>query len=298
MGSLALTLLGLVLLDHALEHRLRVSKGKWPVLAAGVGAWVLAVALVPNRYVFQKIVAGLVMPAGLIWAVLFGLAAVAARRRDGWAWAWLTVWGLYGAAGSPWLGSVLLYQLEAPYRSVDPLTEPADVVVVLGGGTTLGPTRSQAGPAGDRVLLAAERMRRGRTQRLITTGSSIPDLGQPRDLTQETLEIWQNLGIDPDRVVRLSQPKNTSEEMEAVAAWCRSHGVTQVGLLTSAWHLPRATALASRAGLDVVPLPADFRVSVPPRKAWPGPLDLIPSGGGFQDVHRACWEFLGRWVGR
>jgi hypothetical protein len=53
-------------------------------------------------------------------------------------------------------------------------------------------------------------------------------------------------------------------------------------------------ALASRAGLAFTPLGAD-RLG----RAHAFQLHLlIPQGEGFDITQRACWEYLGRWLGR
>jgi uncharacterized SAM-binding protein YcdF (DUF218 family) len=290
-------LAGLWLVDHGLRHRRSGRKREvwaWAgaAVAFGVAAWSL-----PNGYVAQKLVASAIMPAGLLFSCGAAVALWLGHRRRRRAWAWAAATVLYGAAGSPWLGELLLFQLEAPYRHVRPIELSVPVVVVLGGGTDRGPQRVQVSKAGDRVVLAAQLLRDGRANLLVTTGSSIPSMGPPRDLTEETLRLWESLGVDPERVVRLPEPKNTSEELRAVAAWARAHRIEQVGLLTSAWHLPRAEALARKQGLDTVALPADFRSDLD-AWTWPGPVDLIPSGIGFARVHRAVWEFVGRAAGR
>ena len=67
-----------------------------------------------------------------------------------------------------------------------------------------------------------------------------------------------------------------------------------MALVSSASHLPRAMALASRAGLAFTPLGAD-RLG----RAHAFQLHLlIPQGEGFDITQRACWEYLGRWLGR
>jgi uncharacterized SAM-binding protein YcdF (DUF218 family) len=67
-----------------------------------------------------------------------------------------------------------------------------------------------------------------------------------------------------------------------------------VALVSSASHLPRAMALAGAAGLACTPLGADWRGR---RHGFQLQM-LIPQGYGFEASQRACWEYLGRWLGR
>ena len=69
----------------------------------------------------------------------------------------------------------------------------------------------------------------------------------------------------------------------------REQGWEHVGLVTSARHMRRALALCDSYGLEMDPLPADFRSSTRP----PSFLVLIPQAAGFQAVAIVCWEYLG-----
>ncbi|NJK89436.1 MAG: DUF218 domain-containing protein, partial [Myxococcales bacterium] len=93
------------------------------------------------------------------------------------------------------------------------------------------------------------------------------------------------------------EPRNTSpQEIAAIAAWVKTAtAVRSLGLLTSAWHLPRAMALAEREGLEVVAIAADVQFEASVGESI---LDYLPHGPAFQLVHRAAWETLGRAVGR
>jgi uncharacterized SAM-binding protein YcdF (DUF218 family) len=87
---------------------------------------------------------------------------------------------------------------------------------------------------------------------------------------------------------------NTRDEIVAYARLQAQYGWKRVGLVSSASHLPRAMALAAKAGLVCTPLGADrigrihgFQIQ-----------DLIPQARAFKITHLACWEYLGRWVER
>jgi len=263
------------------------------VAAAGATVW-----LAPGGLALDKVIARLVLPAGLVW--LFALSGAwwaLVRKRHRAAATWALFGTLYWFAGAPVVGQWLIRRVEAPYAEIDPLgLPPLDAAVVLGGGTRDVGGRPRLHLAGDRVLLGAQLYREGKVRTLITTGSSIPELGPPRDLTEETARLWSSLGIPSDAIVRLPQPKNTKQEIDVVEAFVEtSTTIETLGLVTSAWHLPRALALCEREGLEVVPLPADVRSDDDSGDALEA---YIPDGPGFHAVHRAGWELLGRAVGR
>ena len=72
-------------------------------------------------------------------------------------------------------------------------------------------------------------------------------------------------------------------------------GSQRVGLITSAWHMPRALRLARANGLNPIPVPADF-VSPPqhdrPIQAGEVALSMFPDEGNMSKVGVLLREVL------
>lgn len=245
----------------------------------------------------QKTLGMLAMPAGLLWLLLAALAVLLLRRRQ-WIPAALAVlaWGGYGLAGNYDAGTRLLAGLERQVPPPDLRGEPFDAVFVLGGGSELDPSgQPMLGIAGDRIVQAARIWHAGKARILVASGAARDGLAGVRDLGAETRAIWMDLGVPAEAIVVVDRPCwVTRDEIQAYRDLQARRGWRRMGLLTSAWHLPRAGALARRAGLEVSPLGADWR-------GRPSAFllhRLVPQGEGFQRMGAACWERLGRAVGR
>jgi uncharacterized SAM-binding protein YcdF (DUF218 family) len=236
------------------------------------------------------------MPTGLIWVGGYiGILGLLMRRAHGAALAVTVLWVLFSLAGNLWMGGAMLNALERPYR-VDPVLDaPLEVLVVLGGGTSVRPDGDvQAGPSGDRIVRAARLYHAGKTRRLLASGTSVAGIHQryPRDLGHEARTLWRDMGVPDDAIITLPGPRNTREEMRAAQALITARGWTDVGVLTSAWHLRRTLMQAERAGLHPVPFGSDFRGG----DAVASVMGLVPSGHGFYRTRLAVWEFLGAMV--
>lgn len=261
-----------------------------PILCAA-GSLVLS-----GGFIAKKALALLCMPTGLLWiAGYLGLLLLLIRRAHGIASVVAVLWVLFTLAGNLWIGGALLNRLERPFR-VDPtLDAPLQVLVVLGGGTSLRPDGAvQAGPAGDRLVRAARLYHAGKTKRLLASGTSVAGIHQPvaRDLGEEARTLWRTMGVPDSAILTLPGPRNTGEEMQAAKALIAARGWTHVGVLTSAWHLRRTLMQARRVGLDPVPFGSDFRGG----PAVPSLMGLVPSGNGVYRLRLALWEYLGAMV--
>ena len=267
------------------------------VAAAGGVALAVVAGQLALDPVSQKVVSHLVMPTGLVWLGLAALAGEAAARRERrFAGALVALFAAYTAAGNILLGTLGLLWLQAQVPALDWREGPPfDAVLVLGGGTkpAPAPNRFELSPAGDRVLLGARLYRAGRARVLVTSGRGVPGLSED-DLTEATLVLWQELGVPAEAVIRLREPWNTQQELEALRPLVAERGWRRVGLVTSAYHLPRALAQARRVGLDVIPVAADH-VQGPDRFDV---MALLPQVAGFVRVHTVVWEVVGRLVGR
>ncbi|MEM7602710.1 MAG: YdcF family protein [Verrucomicrobiota bacterium] len=244
------------------------------------GSWLIA----------RKVGALILMPVGLLWIIgLFGLLVPGIRPRT--RLGLLLIWTFFSLAGSPYLGASLLRQLEKPYYNAEELQTALDVLVLLGGGTASTPEGNPAlGTHGDRVLRPAVLFREGKVGTLIATGRSITEKGKDRVLSEETSRIWQSMGVPESSIIQLPNPRNTAEELAEVAEILSRHPEwKRVGICSSASHLRRAMKQAEKQGLDLIPVPSDFRSGPLPFS----PLYLIPQGRGFRDVQSALWEYLG-----
>ncbi len=266
------------------------------VMAFVAGAWGSL-----GRIVAEKFVTALAMPTGIIWLLLLVavLAARRARRFD----LMLTVaipWTALTLLGNSFVVDSLARSLEQPFRSVRPLqSEPLDAIVVLGGGTVTGGNgRIQGNTSGDRIILAAQLFHAEIAPRIICTGRRIDELGPERkDPAEESQAILISLGVPEDRI-QLLDGRNTAEEMKSLGQMF-GNGESQIGLVTSAWHLPRALRLANRNGFSPTPLPADFISGFDSRKPTARIIqDCIPQDGSLWTTSRLLKEYLGMLVGR
>jgi len=258
-----------------------------------IGTWIAS-----GKTAAEKVVTALILPTGLMWLVLlglvfFGLFAKSFRLVIAASLLWL----FFTVCSSPLVPGYLVRSLQSNVIEVDPnQLEPFDALVVLGGGTSQTPGgRSMVSSAGERVVLAAKMFHRGKSPKLITTGESIVEISSSsKNGAQQTTEIWTELQVPAAAIVRLGG-RTTAEEMVAVRKWIADHpGVKRVGLITSAWHMPRAMRLAARQGLDLVPVPADFRSGEVPDHL----VELLPNGGSLGEMDLVIKEYLARLVGR
>jgi uncharacterized SAM-binding protein YcdF (DUF218 family) len=197
-------------------------------------------------------------------------------------WLWL--------ASTPVVAGALLWTLQgAPALPASGPLPPAGAIVVLSaeadcigaeyGGPVVGAMTLQ------RLRYAAELHRRSGLPVLVSGGR--PAAGAPslaalmaRTLTEEfTVPVrW-----------REERSADTFENAAFAAALLRRDGVDRVLLVSTAWHLPRASSCFGAQGIDVVPAPTGFRG--PPFESL---LSLLPHWQALRDTGYALHEWLGR----
>lgn len=235
-----------------------------------------------GQMVAEKIITALVMPAGLLWMLLLFATSYAAAVRERASAALLFVcWSCLSVAGNGYVSDAFGRSLEAQFVDIQPLeSEPFDVVVLLGGGGTVGPNgRYQSNWSGDRFILAAQMYHAGLTQKIICTGQRITEMNSTGvDPSEIGRDVLTRLGV-PESAIEEIGGRNTTEEMQQLGQMF-GESDQRVGLITSAWHLQRALRLAESQGFTPEPLPADFWSGPDHGQRTPGQMieALIPSG--------------------
>jgi len=280
-------------------------------------AWVCWIALIwltlvaaawlhtGQRLAVDQALTSLAMPMGLLWSSLLGLSIL--RLKSGrWRAALppLLVAIALNVVGSWQLSSWAVKQLEARAEALTrPMPESLDAVVLLGGGTYVnergGP---QLSSAGDRLFEALQQYTSGRAKRLIVTGE--PAIADPRGPlaapNRSARELLISVGVPAEKITILGGPTTSGEMAELkrffsqVPAQWNWTSDPQVGVVTSALHMPRVIRLAKAQGLKFIPIPCDYQGG-----PWRWNVSvLIPNARAAAQLHAALHEWLASFVGR
>jgi uncharacterized SAM-binding protein YcdF (DUF218 family) len=243
-------------------------------------------------YILSKALPLIILPLGLVVTCL--VLAVTLRR-----W-WLVRLALVTllAPSLPITADLLNTVAEGDLERIPASSMPiADAVVVLSSGRSVAPGIegiSEWGDA-DRFFGGLALLDAGRAPYLVFTGGANP-LAAEAPLEGDVLSAFaQRIGISPDAIRTTGPVTNTLEEAQAVAALMRgSPGVgapPHVLLVTSAFHMPRASAVFERQGLRVTVFPVDFDR---PASLRTDVLRFLPDAGALATSHRVLRELLGR----
>jgi len=167
-----------------------------------------------------------------------------------------------------------------------------DAIVVLGGGVMPAAPPYVMEPylteSADRVWLAARLYRSGAAPRVILSGGSfVNQQGGPATTEAEAMRRFLlDLGVPEKAIVSEGNSLNTIENIRNVRALLKGG---RVALVTSAYHMPRAAALARRAGLDFAAFATDWRLPEVARPFWD---TWVPSTGALASSVIAARELV------
>ncbi|MBT6412299.1 MAG: YdcF family protein [Betaproteobacteria bacterium] len=179
------------------------------------------------------------------------------------------------------------YTLKTPKEIIN-----SDAIVVLSGNAS--PIETEEGfifqwADPDRFFGGISLFKTGKAPTLIFTGGQLPwDKGDQTEgdyLKGEAI----SRGVPEDHILVTRAVQNTAQEALAVKALLGGN-TTKIILVTSAFHMPRATSLFEAEQLIVIPYPVNFKSINGERKI----MSFIPSTGGLNDTFNALREFLGR----
>lgn len=207
-------------------------------------------------------------------------------------------------AGNKYVAQSFSRNLEWKYP---PLAEgvTADAIVVLGGGTEPEVTpRSmvEVNSAGDRVLYGAKLYKDGAAPKILLSGGDVDFWDESSSSPAEDMAILlEMMGVPADDLVILNQSRNTAEDAEYTCDYIKEKGYERVLLVTSGFHMPRATALFKGKGCPVIPAPTDISITEKGwQKLWHPTVEeffinLLPSYTHLSTVTKALKEYFGMW---
>ena len=252
----------------------------------------------------EKFLPLLVYPLGLALLLLI-LALFLRQRSMGETLAIVLAILILWLCSTRFVALSLVRSLEWRYLPTQELA-PADVIVVLGGGTESPQyprPMVEVNAAGDRVIYAAELYKQGKASFILVSGGNIPSLDARTTTPAEDMaSILIRLGVPQDVIWLQPNSANTAEDAQYSCQMLKDSGITQVILVTSAIHMPRSVELFTMQGIQVIPAPVDYTVTQEVwENLWGGEwpemvLAAMPNASSLAQTTNAMKEYIGMLV--
>jgi uncharacterized SAM-binding protein YcdF (DUF218 family) len=168
---------------------------------------------------------------------------------------------------NPFLSNLAIRYWEPDTYSADSISKPYDVGILLSGATRgldQSAQRPLYGPGVDRVLQTIELYQKGKIKKIILTGGSGSLEFPEQKESYWTMKLLKDFGV-PDSVVFLEgESRNTRENAQFTAKMIRSNPELSGRklLITSAFHMRRASGCFSKANLEFDIYPVDSGKSI------------------------------------
>lgn len=252
-------------------------------------------------FIATKILVWLIFPLSLgILLLVLSYAAILLRRRRLFHCLFLTGFFVVYLCSIEPGSDFLLKPLERKYLSTRNSPLKADAIVVLSGDLRRKVfPRQDVEVNGNRVLKGVRLFKEKAAPVLIMTGGS-GDLFNP-GLKEAVLmkELASELGVPADKILVETRSRNTRENIVYTKQILDKIKARKIILVTSAFHLPRAYALSTKAGIDAVPVAAEFYATdegYDPFSFFPSPLHLLYSGAAIKEYVGIFAYWLIGWI--
>lgn len=240
------------------------------------------------------------------WGVLLFAAAVPWRtraRRRARHWRRRRVYGIAGLAvlllgGMDPLANKIMWRLERSKEATYRPDVTYDAVVLLGGLVDPEATAETSLPtyndSVERLIVTHQLLRTGKARAVIVsaaTNPSFPDSGETVVIARQ-LEEW---GIARDRIIIEDRALNTRQNALYSYEIARARGFERVVIVTSAYHMLRASECFAAVGMKVDTLPVDYRAHA---RAGRTLAEWIPRADGLSEMSGTLHEVFGRVIYR
>ena len=192
----------------------------------------------------------------------------------------------------PVVSGQLIKLLEQSYTPTNPNEIiSADTVIVLSGMVRPiehnSDVKYEFSEAVDRIIAGINLLKIGKAQKIILTRGKLPwSKGVPEG--EFLAEFIKSQGIDPNRILLTEIVQNTNDEAKAISKMLPKD--SEVILVTSAFHMPRAEKVFQNQNVKIIPYAVDFRSSTKKLDF----LDFLPQANAFKDSNFYFREIIGR----
>lgn len=242
-------------------------------------------------FIISKILGYFLIPPGIIVLVLFVSFLLILKNKKVLASLLLLIstLSLYLLSIHP-IKDKILIPLEDKYPFPDLQKLDCDVIVALGGGyypkSPENNNRPDLRPAVVRRLTTTFKVWKIHHKKIILSG------GKPIYKNFSEAEIMADflklLGVGEKFLILEQGSRDTFENAKLTKAIMKENQWKKACLITSAYHIPRAVKIFEYFGVNVIPIPSDYRTTR--IYTW---FSLLPHSATFDNSVRGLREYLG-----
>jgi uncharacterized SAM-binding protein YcdF (DUF218 family) len=191
----------------------------------------------------------------LVWIYVIILIVLLRKKALG-KKTWLIAGLVLFMASNKVVVNFMLLTLEtSPVPSTFPKT-----AVVLGGYCNEDPARGgiRFYPAAERLFKAIELKHKGAIDTILLSGGTFLQNSSSRPEALVARDYLINLGIDSHKILTETNSISTWENAKFTQEILQEQGITQVCLITSAFHMSRSMAVFRKQGINAIPYPVNF----------------------------------------
>lgn len=238
-------------------------------------------------YIASKLFTYLLLPPGVFIIFLLVASFLAKKFKKT---LFLLALFFYALSNS-YVADFLLLPLERPYCKI--INNPqANAVVILGGGHLVGvPNTPLPSSAYKRALWGIMLSKKYNLPILFSGGGQNISYSEADAFLTVLKEIKDMLHVEATLLKTENKSLDTYENAKYSKKLFKDLNIKNptILLVTSAYHMKRATKLYEQFGFKVIPMPTDFKISYEEKTLW----DLLPNIGAFKKSYIALHEYFG-----
>lgn len=232
-------------------------------------------------------------PLGFVAFVLFVTLFLIKKKPKTAIWFVLICLLVLGVLGNPYFSTFLTRSMEWRHMP-SPNPSRADVILLLADGVSPAHTprqRVELDDQADRAVYAAQLYQQQVAPFIIVSG------GQLR--TDSTKTLLMELGVPEEALLIQDESSNMRNDVAFSSELIQSSGFKDILLLTSALQMDRAMFLFKDSGLNVIPAPTDYEVTLNEWQAltsWDWRdivMNVVPNSEALQQTFNVLWEYFG-----
>ena len=181
---------------------------------------------------------------------------------------------------------------QEPKKSIEDFNA-ADSIVVLSG--MISPIMTNKGIGyewgdPDRFFGGVELIKAGKAKTIIFTGGIRPWQTKIKPEGQILAKFAEEFGVPISQIMVTKDVLNTQDEARAVRELLTQNNTNKIILVTSAFHMPRASKLFQKEGIEVQTYSVDYKTDITDIT----PIDFLPSADAFYMFQLSLRELIGR----